>query len=401
MSEGTAMRGGWGLTVLAFVAFISLGLPDAVLGVAWKAMREGFGQPLERLGWIMLSGTSAYLTSSFLAGQLMRWVGVGRLLAASCGLVTVSLGGMALAPGWGWLMPLAFVGGLGAGAIDSGLNAFAASHFSARVMNWLHACWGIGATTGPVLMTGALALSGQWRVGYAILAGIVGVLTVLFVLTERRWNDRAGGEAGSTAPRVSMGAAMRVPRVWLQVAVFFVYCGIESSAGLLLFTLFTESRGMSLGAAGMTVAGYWAALTVGRVVFGQVAAAVGTRVVLLVGTVGAVLAAGLIWWQPAEWVGVIGAVGLGFGLAPIFPTYMSITPARVGEAVAAHAVGFQVAAASLGIMVFPWGVTLLVRQWGLEVVAVYLCLASVMLLGLHLAGEVRTRRPLNARGPTS
>jgi hypothetical protein len=100
-------------------------------------------------------------------------------------------------------------------------------------------------------------------------------------------------------------------------------------------------------------------------------------------------------------VGVIGAVGLGFGLAPIFPTYMSITPARVGEAVAAHAVGFQVAAASLGIMVFPWGVTLLVRQWGLEVVAVYLCLASVMLLGLHLAGEVRTRGPLNARGPTS
>lgn len=399
------MRGGWVLTVLAFVAFVSLGLPDAVLGVAWKAMREGFGQPLERLGWIMLAGTSAYLTSSFLAGQLMRWMGVGRLLAVSCGLVTVSLGGMAVAPGWGWLMPLAFVGGLGAGAIDSGLNAFAATHFSARVMNWLHACWGIGATTGPVLMTAALTLSGQWRVGYAVLAGIVGVLTVLFVLTERRWSDHAGSASTSTVPRVSMWAAMRVPRVWLQVGVFFVYCGIESSAGLLLFTLLTESRGMSLGAAGMTVAGYWAALTVGRVVFGQVAAAVGTRRVLLVGTVGAVLAAGLIWWQPAgwigPWVGMVGAVGLGFGLAPIFPTYMSITPARVGEAVSAHAVGFQVAAASLGIMVFPWCVTLLVRQWGLEMVGVYLLLATTALLGLHLAGEMGGRRSFNARGPTS
>jgi fucose permease len=374
------------------VAFISLGLPDAVLGVAWKLMREGFGRPLESLGWILLGGTSAYLASSFLAGQLMRWLGVGRLLAVSCGLVTVSLAGFAAAPGWAWLIPLAFIGGLGAGAIDSGLNAFAATHFSARVMNWLHACWGIGATSGPLLMTAVLTFNGQWRVGYAILACIVGVLTVLFVLTERQWSQDPSASAAATVPAVNMWAALRVPTVWLQVAVFFVYCGIESSAGQLLFTLMTEGRGMSIGAAGMTVAGYWAALTVGRFAFGQVAASVSAQTVLLVGTVGATLAAGLIWWHPAEWVGVVGAAGLGFGLAPIFPTYMSITPRRVGAAVAAHAVGFQVAAASVGIMVFPWCVTLLVRRWGLEMVSVYLVLASVVMLGLHLLAGRAARR---------
>jgi MFS family permease len=375
------------VVALAFVAFVSLGLPDGLLGVGWASMRAEFGRPLSQLGLLLGAGTAGYLTSSFLAGQLVRAIGVGRVLVASSLLVTAALSGNSLAPAWGWLILFALVGGLGGGAIDAGINTFAASRFSPRIVNWLHAFWGVGASTGPLLMTAMLASHHSWRLGYGVVAGVLGLLSILFIVTHGLWRIDAAG-AVATGPAAaertaSIAQSLAQRAVWMQIALFFIYGGIETSAGQLFYTLFTETRGIAPTVAGVTVGGYWAALTAGRILFGQLAATWGHRTILRSGMLLAPAAAVLLAWNPTPGLGLAGAVLLGLGLAPIFPTLISVTPGRVGHFHAAQAVGFQVAAASVGVVVFPSLVGLLARTMGLEILGLYLIAASLLLLAMH------------------
>ena len=380
------------IIALAFVAFISLGLPDGVLGVAWPSVRATFDKPLSYLGVLLAAGTGAYLVSSFLGGQFVRAVGVGKLLLASSLMVAIALAGISIAATWPLMVLFAAVGGMGGGAIDAGINTFAASRFSPRVVNWLHACWGIGATTGPLLMTAVLARELPWQVGYKVLAGALALLSLLFMSTLRLWTIAPGEAGDAAAPTASIGEALRRPVVWMQLALFFVYCGIETTAGQLLYTLLTESRGMHPTAAGLATGGYWASLTAGRFVFGQLSASVGRRTVLRIGTGLAPLAALLLAANAGHAASVAGAALLGFALAPIFPTLISITPDRVGGYFAPQAVGFQVAAANVGIALLPGMVGVLARRHGLEVVGAYLVAAALVLLVME-ESIARASRP--------
>ena len=147
-----------GLVLLAYVAFISLGLPDGLLGVAWPSMRADFALPLDALGMLLVASTSGYLTSSFFSGRIVARLGVGGLLAASCAATGGSLLGYTLAPSWMTLVPFGLVAGLGAGAIDAGINTYIASHHGESLMQWLHASFGVGITLGPIIMTTGLNL---------------------------------------------------------------------------------------------------------------------------------------------------------------------------------------------------------------------------------------------------
>ena len=156
---------------LAFLAFVSLGLPDGVLGVAWPSLRRSFDRPIDQLGLILLSMTAGYLAASFSAGAILGRLGVGRLLVTSCLLVSASAAAWAATPWWPLIVAGGFVSGLGAGAIDAAVNAFAAARFTPRVITWLHACWGLGAMVGPLAMTAVIASGHGWRRGYLLLAG--------------------------------------------------------------------------------------------------------------------------------------------------------------------------------------------------------------------------------------
>jgi fucose permease len=377
------------IVALAFVAFISLGLPDGLLGVAWPSVRATFGRPVSHLGVLLAAGTCGYLVSSFLGGQFVRAIGVGPLLLASSLTVAAALAGIAHAPNWGAMVACAVVGGAGGGAVDAGINTFAASRFSARVVNWLHACWGIGATTGPVLMTAVLARGLPWRMGYQVVGVMLVLLSLVFLLTLRLWTitppPADAGSSTAAAPTASALEALRRGVVWAQLPLFFLYCGIEYSAGQLLYSLLTESRGMAQARAGLATGGYWASLTVGRVVFGQIAASVSRRSVLRIGLGLAPLGAAMIWANAGAAASVAGAALLGFALAPVFPTLISVTPQRVGRAFAPQAVGFQVAAGNAGIALLPGLVGVMARRIGLEVVGVFLVCATVFLFILHEA----------------
>ena len=278
------------LILLAFIAFIALGLPDGLLGVGWPSIRTDFDIPLDAIGLLLTASVAGYMTSSFLSGMMLSRLGVGRILAASCLLTGVALLGYTLVPQW-WLMVLLGVfGGLGAGAIDAGLNTYVATHFGEGLMQWLHACWGVGITLGPIIMTVGLTALSTWRVGYQVVGGFQIALAACFALTLALWsrNPAAGGSEATkrlTDYQTPMGETLGQPRVWLSVALFFLCVGAESALGLWTYTLLTESRGVDKTLAGLFAGSYWLTFTLGRIVAGMVARRVGVNSLVLGGCV--------------------------------------------------------------------------------------------------------------------
>ncbi len=271
-----------GLILLAYIAFISLGLPDGLLGVAWPSIRATFGRPIDSLGIMLFASTAGYLTSSFSSGRLIRWLGVGRILSLSCAATGLGLIGYALAPAWGVMVGLAVVAGLGAGAIDAGLNTYVASHFGEGLMQWLHASYGIGVMLGPIIMTLGIKYTHTWRTGYALVGALQLVLAASFALTLRMWEDghtqsQPGEPRRLTEYSTSTAETLRQPAVWLSMLLFFLYTGLEFTLGLWTYSLLTESRGVSPETAGFWAGSYYAMFTIGRIVAGLWANRVGVH----------------------------------------------------------------------------------------------------------------------------
>ncbi len=177
-----------GLILLAYIAFIALGMPDGLLGVAWPSIRSSFSIPLDALGGLLFCSTAGYLLSSFFSGKLISNFGVGWVLSISCALTGAALIGYTLVPDWWMMVGLGTFAGLGAGAIDAGLNTYVASHFGEGLMQWLHASYGIGITSGPLIMTLAINSFQSWRFGYNIVSGFQIALAFCFVATIPIWS---------------------------------------------------------------------------------------------------------------------------------------------------------------------------------------------------------------------
>jgi fucose permease len=375
------------LVALAYLSFISIGLPDGLLGVAWPSIRAGFGIRHQALGELLVMATAGYLLSSFSSGRVLARMSVGTLLALSCLTTAVSLFGYSVAPWWRFMAALGFLAGLGAGAIDAGLNTYAATRFSARVVNWLHGFYGIGATLGPIIMTNVLMAGLAWQRGYAIVAGWQLALALAFAATRRLWQTPGTVERHSP-PRVAEArATLRLPPARLGIAVFFVYTGLEAAAGAWAFTLFTESRGVGVAAAGISVSAYWGCLTAGRFLSGFLVAHAPPRRILRGCMLGAVAGAMLLWQNISMPLSFLGLGLLGLCLAPVFPTLIAATPARVGEAHTANAVGFQIGSAALGQSLLPALVGVLVTQAGLESIGAALLVSAAGLVALYEALE--------------
>ncbi|MER7417574.1 MFS transporter [Micromonospora peucetia] len=388
------------LLLLAYLAFVSLGLPDGLIGVGWPSIRSEFGVPTEAVGLVLTAGTAGYLTSSVLAGFTLARLGVGWLLAGSTLLASLALTGYTLSPGLALLVGCALVLGLGSGAIDSGLNAYAAGAFGPRHMNWMHAFFGLGVALGPLIMTGALTAGLSWRWGYGLVAAAQLVLAAAFALTVRAWRDRAPARepAGSAAGAATVAAptavpvreTLRLPAVWLGAAAFVVYVAIEVAAGLWAFLLLTEGRGLGAAVAGVCVSGYWGSLFVGRVVQGVVAERLSVAVVLRGSLVAMAAGAVLVALPAPAWVAVTGLFVVGFAAAPVFPLLTLTTAERVGAAHADRTIGLQIGAAGLGAALVPAGIGVLLGNTSVELLGPALVVLALGLIALHLAG---TRRP--------
>jgi fucose permease len=379
------------LVGLTYAGFVSLGLPDGLLGVAWPSIRAFFDLPLDALSTLLVLFTMGYLLSSFSTGRLLRRLNVGSLLALSCLATATGLLGCALTPQWGLMAGLGLLSGLGAGAIDAGLNTYAALHFSPRSVNWLHACYGLGATSGPLIMASVLQANHPWQWGYAIVGlGQLG-LAGCFGMTRALWSTSTPQNTpeATTAPT---SGTLRLPLAWLSIAVFFIYTGIEAAAGIWAFSLFTEARGIAAMTAGAWLSVYWGSLTVGRLLAGIVVSFVPVRVFLRGCILGIASGAVLIWLNPSTVLSFLGLALMGLSSAPIFPSLIATTPERLGKAHTANGVGLQIAAAVLGQSLLPSLVGVLARHLGLEVVGPALLSAALLLLVVYEALSVRRPR---------
>lgn len=378
-----------GLILLAFIAFIALGLPDGLLGVGWPSIRTGFSIPLDAIGMLLTASVVGYMTSSFLSGFLLARIGVGSVLAGSCLLTGATLIGFTIVPQWWMMVALGVFAGFGAGAIDAGLNTYIAAHFGEGVMQWLHACWGIGITMGPIIMTVGLRNLDTWRFGYQVVGGFQIALAICFGLTLAMWSQNGAPSSSDAEKRLTdyktpMGETLRQPRAWLSVLLFFLYVGGEGGLGIWTYSLLTESRGVDKTLAGLFAGSYWLTFTIGRITAGVVAKRVGINNLVLGGLVGALFGAALLLWNPFVMANVIAVAIIGISIAPIFPAMMSGTSARVGDHDAANTIGMQMAAAGLGTAVIPGLMGVLARQFSLEIIPVCLLAVYAGLLGCYV-----------------
>jgi fucose permease len=392
------------LIALAFVAFVALGLPDGLIGVGWPSIRTGFGIPLDAIGMLLIAGVTGYMTSSFLSGYLLARIGVGRMLAASCLLTGLALIGYTIVPQWWMMVALGVFAGLGAGGIDAGLNTYVAAHFGEGLMQWLHASWGVGTTTGPVIMTFALTALNSWRFGYQVVGAFQLGLAVCFILTLAVW-DRVSTPADSEAPKkltdhkTRFGDTLRQPQAWLSMAMFFLYVGAEGGLGIWAYSLLTESRGVDRTLAGFFSGSYWLTFTIGRFAAGLVASRLGVNRLVFGGLTGALLGTGLLMANPSAGANLVAVCLIGVAIAPIFPAMMSGTRTRVGDHHAANTIGMQMAATGLGATAIPGLMGILARRISLETIPVFLLVLYAGLLAVYVLGT-RSGRIQASAGPT-
>jgi len=382
------LRSKIGLIVLAYIAFISLGMPDGLFGVAWPSIREDFALRLDSVGAFFFAGTTGYMLSSFFSGKIIARLGVGGTLATSCALTASALLGYTLVPVWWMMVALGVASGLGAGAIDAGLNTYVASHFGEGLMQWLHASYGFGVTLGPIIMTTGLNFFNSWRLGYQVVGGAQLLLAASFLLTVKMWQDGGAPHAPDQERhlldyRTPFSETLHQPVVWLNLLLFFLYTGAEASFGAWTYSLLTLSRGVPVSVAGLWAGSYWATFTIGRIMAGLLTRRFGNANLLKTGFFAALSGALLLWWDPFPQASIIAVSLIGFALAPIFPGLVSGTRVRVGEHHAANTIGMQIAAAGFGAAVVPSLAGVLAQNFSLEAIPVYLVGVFVVLSGLY------------------
>ena len=360
---------------------------------------RGFALPQAALGLVLAGVSTGTFVAGMLTGRIMQAMKLGTVLLGSTCVAMLGLAGMAGAVHPVMLVAAAVVLGIGTGTLDSSVNAAAAMRFSARQVNWMHGCYGIGATLGPLLMTALVVTGGlSWRVGYGVLTAVMALVGVTFARVRQRNPEPRSARAADGGS--GWGDAVRHPLVLLQIALFFVYCGLEVMLGQWSFTVLTESRGVSPAVAGAWTSAYWVSLAGGRFALGWALDHIAADRLLRGATLGVVSGAFIFALAPGS-LGVIGLMLAGVSLAPIFPTLMSRGPQRLGPAIALHAAGFNVSAAMVGAAVIPAAAGLLAQFAGLAAIGWAGAGVAVLVLLMHEAvmAHAGTMAPLAPPSP--
>jgi len=331
--------------LFAVLAFFGIALPDAMLGVVWPSMRVTFDQPYAAMTLVLPFGVAATVVSTSGWTFAVARLGLGRLLAGSVALSSIALLCCALAPAYWVVVACAVPFGLSAGAVDAALNAYAARHFGPRRINRMHAAYGLGAATSPLIVTAVLTSGAGWRWAYLAVMIIQGLLAALFAAVSRRWHE-APAPAAAPVSRTRSSWRPR-PRAVVGVLLVAVDSGLESVVGLWAYVFLLEAVPIGAPIAGVVVSGYWAALVVGRVLLGSAAERFGTWPVLAAATILVTGAAAMITsGQPVP--AAVGVVLLGLAVAPVYPLLVLTTPERTAAGSVDRLVGFQAAASTLG-----------------------------------------------------
>ena len=372
------------LLAIIYLAFISLGLPDSLLGSAWPVMRLDFGAELSFAGVISMIIAAGTIVSSLLSERMTRRLGTALVTAISVAMTAAALFGFSLCSSPIQLCLWAIPYGLGAGAIDAALNNFVALHYSSRHMSWLHCFWGVGASISPYIMSAALTRSGSWQAGYRTVGVIQVVLTALLFFSLPLWKaadrkDDAGN--GEAPPLLGLRGALRISGVPLILIAFCAYCGGETTAGLWTSSYLVGARGIAPETAASFASLFYLGITFGRFLNGFVADRMGDRRMIRIGI--AVMALGVVLILlplRSDLPSLAGLVIFGLGCAPVYPSIIHSTPANFGKENSQAIIGVQMASAYVGSTFMPPLFGLIAQHLSLKLFPIYLALLLLALL---------------------
>ncbi len=390
------------LLVLIYFAFISLGLPDALLGVAWPVIREQWNLPLDYAGLIAIPISVFTILSSLFSGHVIRWLGTGKVVFISCLMTGAALIGFSNAASHYWLMVLGIPLGMGAGSVDTALNNYVALHFKAYHMNWLHAFWGIGATTGPLIMSFSLSQQGSWRGGYAIVGSIQLSLALLFILFYPLWskhrsqpgfNHAVESERTEHATKLRMISILKIKGILNAIQTFMFYVTAEMAVGLWGSTFLVEVKGISPETAASWIALYYGGITAGRILSGFVSFKLTNTQMIRLG-IGISLTSVFLLAIPLPEVLILPFLLLtGLGFAPVFPAMVHETPKRFGSRISQTVIGYQMGFGYLGSAIMAPLIGVILRNVAVELFPflVLICIIIVLFATERLNRLARVR----------
>ena len=385
------------LLVLIYLAFISLGLPDSILGVAWPAIRADWGMPLDAAGLIVFITICGTVISSFSSGFLIKKFGTGRLTTMSCFITGLALLGFSFAPSYGWLLLLGLPLGFGAGAVDTGLNNYVALHYKSHHMNWLHSFWGVGSTLGPIIIGSTLSAGLTWRNGYRTIAFIQLSLALILLITLPVWKKHKALvtledptlDESESKPKLFDKEVLKTKGLFFALGTFLFYCAVEISVGLWGSSYLVQSKGIAVDIAAYWVALYYASIMVGRIVAGFVTFKVSNKIMIRSGAVVALIAVILMILPLPSSFAVVPMILIGLGLSPIFPAMIHETPKRFGKDKSQTIIGYQMGFAYIGSAMFPPIIGFVVTRTSMMMLPALLIFCAV---GVLFCTEMLTKK---------
>lgn len=368
------------LLAIIYIAFISLGLPDSLLGAAWPVMYEELGVPISYAGIVTMIIAAGTIVSSLLSDWLMRKVGAGVITAVSVFMTAAALFGFSASHSFLLLCLWAVPYGLGAGAVDAALNNYVALHFSSRHMNWLHCFWSVGAAASPYIMSYCLTGGFGWNNGYRSVAVVQTILTAALFLSLPLWKRRRleGAEGESAAKALSLPRAVKIKGVPFVLIMFFGYCALEQAAGLWASSYLVQFRGVDTDTAAWSASLFYLGIAAGCFLCGFVAERLGDRRLIRIGIltmIGGVLLIALP--VPYDAFTLAGLLIVGLGCAPVYPSVIHSTPANFGKENSQAIIGIQMASAYVGTTFMP-------PLFGLIAAHIHIGLYPAFLLALAL-----------------
>ena len=356
------------LLAVIYMAFISLGLPDSLLGAAWPSMYVEFGVPLSYAGIVSMIIAFGTIVSSLQSDRLTRMLGTGKVTAISVAMTAASLFGFSISHSFISLCLWGIPYGLGAGSVDAALNNYVALHYESRHMSWLHCMWGVGATLGPYIMGLALTGGQSWNAGYRYIGIIQVVLTAILLFSLPLWakQSEANGVETSAEPLssdtgvnkksgkvLSLHEIFRIPGAKEVMLCFFCYCALEQTTGLWASSYLNIYRGITPETAAKYAALFYIGITIGRAISGFITMKLNDKQMIRMGQV--IIAVGLVMmmFPFSKSLSLIGLIVIGIGCAPIYPCIIHSTPAHFGADKSQAIIGVQMACAYIGTCLMP------------------------------------------------
>lgn len=370
------------LLIIIYIAFISLGLPDAIMGSAWPMIHKDLNVPISYAGIATMIVSGGTIISSFFSEKVIRKFGTGKVTTFSVLLTAAGLLGIYISPSFIWICLMGIPLGIGAGAVDSALNNFVALHYKARHMNWLHCFWGIGATSGPFIMSVYLLKDNGWRLGYATIGIIQAILVVCLFISLPIWRkfEAPNNNEEEKSSEVKVSILLKLPGAKTALISFLCYCAVELTTGLWASSFLVMNNGLSTERAAKWVSFYYLGITVGRFLSGFMAMKFNNKQMIRIGQVICILGAAILTLSLSESLQLAGLIAIGLGCAPIYPAMLHETPNRFGKELSQGIMGIQMATAYIGSTFIPPLFGTISQLIGFKFLPIFLLVFMVIML---------------------